>query len=74
MFILLITHFVYAKPIRDPMERVVLQMEHRLCSKILILEEQFAEHKMDGALRTRLCSIEDGITDVRRDVKVWVRT
>ena len=59
---------------RLSMEREVLQMEHRLCSKILTLEEQLAEHKMDGSLRTRLCSIEDGITDVRRDVKVWVRT
>lgn len=56
------------------MERTVLQVEHRLCSKILTLEEQLAEHRMDRGVHTRLCSLEDGIKDIKRDMKVCVLT
>lgn len=52
------------------MERTILEVEHKLCSKILTLEEQLAEHKMDRSIHTRLSSVEDGIKDIRKDMKV----
>jgi hypothetical protein len=53
------------------MERCVMQMEQRVCSKFFGLQE-LADQRLDGGLRTRLSTIEDEIGQMRRDVKVCV--
>lgn len=55
-------------------ERTVMEMEHKVCSKILTLEEDLADLRNERTLPSKICSIEDDISHIRRDLKVSVLT
>jgi hypothetical protein len=48
-------------------ERAVMEMEHKVSSKILTLEEELADLRKEGTFPSKLCSIEDDISNIKRD-------
>ncbi|TVU13250.1 hypothetical protein EJB05_40786 [Eragrostis curvula] len=50
-------------------ERTLMEVEHRLYSKILTVQEELAEYRTQDAIRTRLCAVEDAINNVLREMK-----
>ena len=55
-------------------ERRVMEMEQKVCSKILTLEEELADIRMEQTLPSKLCSIENDISNIRRELKVSILT
>jgi len=46
-----------------------MEMEQKVCSKILTLEEELADIRMERTLPSKLCSIENDISNIRSELK-----
>lgn len=55
---------------RIEMKTAILQAEHRLSSKKFGVQEDLAEYRKQDA--GRVCTVEDGINDIKREIQVWV--
>ena len=51
-----------------------MEMEQKVCSKILTLEEESADIRMERTLPSKLCSIENDISNIRSELKVSILT
>jgi hypothetical protein len=54
------------------LQKTIMQVENRLYSKIVTLEETLADYRMQDAMHSRVTNLEDQVNNIRRDLKVWV--
>jgi hypothetical protein len=51
-------------------EKTIMQVENRLYSKIVNLEETLTDYRMQDAMCSRVTTLEDQVNDIRWDLKV----
>lgn len=56
---------------RFSLERVIHDMEHKLLSKILTIQQELTEIKMHDTLPTRVYNLEVGLFQCTNDLNIW---